>query len=107
MLSDVARIIEEGHLGVRTYEKFVDACLERCAAGDEETVSLFVLAKLVQPFCDYYADHALSAAQADAFRQRLLRAMRDLEAAAALEDKHAALRGAIHARLGDLGPLSQ
>jgi hypothetical protein len=104
MLRDVARIIEEGHLGVRTYEKFVDACLERCAAGDEETVSLFALAKLVQPFCDYYADHALTAADADAFREWLLGGICALEGAGSLQDRHSVLREAITARLSDLGP---
>ena len=72
MLSDVRRIVEEGHLGVRTWEKFVQACLKRAAAGDAEAVCLFVFAKLVQPFSDYYADQALSEARAVAFRNRIL-----------------------------------
>ena len=103
MLRDVAGIVEEGHLGVRTYEKFVDACLERCAAGDKDAVSLFVLAKLVQPFCEYYADHALSAVEADTFRKKLLGIVRDLEKAGSLEDTHSVLRRSIRAHLSDLG----
>lgn len=95
MLSDVKCIIEEGHLGVRTYEKFVQACLQRAATGEDEAVSLFVFAKLVQPFCDYYFDQALSEAKAVAFRQQLLSTIATYETASDLEAKQAVLRKAI------------
>lgn len=95
MLSDIKRIIDEGHLGVRTYEQFVQACLQRAAEDDNETVALFVLAKLVQPFADYYFDQALSEGEAVAFRQQLLDIIDSYEAADNLGDKHAVLRKAI------------
>lgn len=101
MLSDVSRIVEEGHLGVRTYEKFVQACLQGAASGDPEAVSLFVFAKLVQPFSDYYSDQALSQARAVEFRDRLLSAISAYEAAATLEERQAVLRDAIRAGLED------
>lgn len=78
---DVKRIVEEGHLGVRTYQTFVDACLEKCAAGDDNAVSLFVIAKLVQPFSDYYQDQPLAEPEAIAFRERLLSYIAAVEAA--------------------------
>lgn len=95
MLSDVKRIIEDGHLGVRTYEQFVQACLQRAATGDDEAVSLFVFAKLVQPFSDYYFDQALNEAKAVGFRNRLLAALEAYEAAATVEARQAVLREAI------------
>lgn len=95
MLSDVRRIVEEGHLGVRTYEQFVQECLQRAAAGDPEAVGLFVFAKLVQPFSDYYADQALSEAKAVAFRNLLLAGLVAYESAATLEEKQGVLREAI------------
>ena len=95
MLSDVRRIVEEGHLGVRTWEKFVQACLKRAAAGDAEAVCLFVFAKLVQPFSDYYSDQALNEARAVAFRTQLLAGLDAYDAAPTLEDKQAVLRDVI------------
>jgi hypothetical protein len=96
---DVKRIIEEGHLGVRTYQNFVDACLERCAAGDEDAVSLFVVAKLVQPFSDYYLDHALTEPEAISFRERLLSYIAALEAAEMPEERLKVLRDVIQQEL--------
>lgn len=95
MLSDVKRIVQEGHLGVRTYEQFVQACLQRAAAGDPEAVSLFVFAKLVQPFSEYYFDQALSEAKAVSFRNQLLADIEAYETAATVEAKQAVLREAI------------
>lgn len=102
MVSDVKRIVEEGHLGVQTYEQFVQTCLQRCASGDEQAVALFVFAKLVQPFCDYYLDQALSQAKAVAFRRQLLAAVDAYEAADSLEGKQAVLRETIRSGLGSL-----
>ena len=104
MLSDVRRIVEEGHLGVRTYEQFVQECLQRAAGGDAEAVSLFVFAKLVQPFSDYYADQALSEARAVAFRNQILASLDAYESAAGLEDKQAVLREAIRKGLENVEP---
>jgi hypothetical protein len=104
MLSDVRRIVEEGHLGVRTYEKFVQECLQRAAAGDADAVGLFVFAKLVQPFSDYYADQALSEARAVAFRNEILAGLDAYEAAATLEDRQAVLRDAIRKGLDATEP---
>lgn len=95
MLTDVKRIIEEGHLGVRTYEQFAQSCLQRAAAGDPETVSLFVFAKLVQPFSDYYFDQALTEAKSVSFRNQLLTALEAYESAATVDAKQAVLREAI------------
>jgi hypothetical protein len=99
MTRDVKGIIEEGHLGVRTYQHFVDECLQRCASGDEETVSLFVLAKLVQPFAEYYQDQALTEAEAVAFRQRLLSHIAAVEKAEAPDAQLNALREVIQKEL--------
>ena len=101
MSSDVRRIVEQGPLGVRTFEEFVQACLERAAAGDPEAVSLFVFAKIVQPFSDYYSDQALSAGRAVEFRDRLLSSLAAHDAAETLEEKQAVLRDAIRAGLND------
>lgn len=102
MLSDVKRIVEEGHLGVRTYEQFAQACLQRAAAGDPEAVCLFVFAKLVQPFSDYYFDQALNEAKAVSFRNQLLAALEAYEAAVTVETKQAVLREAIRKGLTDV-----
>jgi hypothetical protein len=104
MLNDVRRIVDEGHLGVRTYEQFVQGCLQRAAAGDPEAVSLFVFAKLVQPFSDYYFDQALSEARAVSFRNQLLAGLDAYEAAATLEEKQAVLRDAIRKGLEGCEP---
>lgn len=101
MLSDVKRIIEEGHLGVRTYEHFAQACLQLATTGGPETVSLFVFAKLVQPFGDYYFDQALSEANAVSFRNWLLAALEAYEAAETVEAKQAVLSAAIQKGLTD------
>ena len=95
MLSDVKRIVEEGHLGVQTYEQFAQACLQRAAAGDKETVSLYVFAKLVQPFIDYYYHEALNEARAVGFRNDLLASLTAYEAADSLEARQAVLGDAI------------
>jgi hypothetical protein len=101
MLSEVKRIVEEGHLGVRTYEKFVQACLQRAAEGDSEAVTHFVFGKLVQPFVDYYADQALSEARAIRFRNNLLSALNDYEQAETPEARQEVLREAIRKMLAD------
>jgi hypothetical protein len=99
MTDDVKKIIEEGHLGVRTYQNFVDECLQRCASGDEDTVSLFVLAKIVQPFAEYYQDQALTQAEAVAFRQRLLSHIAAVEKAQGAGERLDALREVIQKEL--------
>jgi hypothetical protein len=101
MLSEVRRIIEDGPLGVRTFEQFWQACLQRAASGDREAVALFVFARLVQPFSDYYFDQALSEARAVQFRDRLLSAMRAYDDADGIEKKQAVLAGAIRDSLED------
>lgn len=101
MLSEVKRVIEEGHLGVRTYEKFMQACLQRAAEGDAEAVSHFVFAKLVQPFVDYYSDQALSEARAISFRNHLLAALDAYAAAGSLEARQDVLRETIRKSLED------
>jgi len=95
MLSEVKRIVEEGHLGVATYEQFVQACLQRAAAGDDETVALFVFAKLVQPFIDYYYHEALNEARAVSFRNDLLASLNAYDAAGSHEERQAVLHAAI------------
>lgn len=92
MLTDVKRIIEEGHLGVRTFEQFAIACLQRAAQGDADTVALFVFAKVVQPFAEYYFDQALTEMRAVAFRDQLVQALEAYNRAAGPEDKQAVLR---------------
>ena len=99
MLSDVKRIISEGHLGVGTYDEFAQACLQKAATGDEDTVALFVLAKIVQPFSEYYFDQALSEATSAAFRQEILETIDTHEAAGSLADKNAVLARAIQKSL--------
>lgn len=99
MKVDVKSIVEEGHLGVRTYQTFVDECLERCIRGDDNAVTLFVLAKLVQPFWEYYQDQALSEAEAVAFRQRLLSHIAAVEEADGAEAQLRVLGDVIHKEL--------
>ncbi|NDW03670.1 hypothetical protein [Jiella pacifica] len=101
MLSDVKRIIAEGHLGVRTYEEFAQSSLQKAAQGGEDAVALFVLAKIVQPFCDYYFDQALSEATAVAFRQEILETIEAYEAAGSLADKNAVLARAVQNSLAN------
>ena len=95
MLSDVKRIVEEGHLGVATYEQFAQACLQQAAAGGSDAVALFVFAKLVQPFIEYYYHEALNEARAVSFRNDLLAALNAYDAAATLEERHRVLADAI------------
>ncbi len=101
MVSEVKRIIEEGHLGVRTYEQFAQACLQRASAGDAEAVGFFVFAKLVQPFVDYYSDQALNEARAISFRNGLLVALEAYEAAESLQSRQEVLGRAIRDHLED------
>lgn len=79
MDENIKGIIEEGHLGVRTYEKFIDACLEKCASGDDDTVALYVLAKIAQPFWEFYREDPLTTDKAESFRHRLLGYIAKLE----------------------------
>jgi hypothetical protein len=99
MFNDVKQILKEGHLGVRTYEEFVDACLARCRSGDERTVALFVLAKLTEPFGEYYFDRPLDEGTAIAFRHRILAAVDALEVAKTGETLLAALSDTIQQEL--------
>jgi hypothetical protein len=101
MVSDVRRIVEEGPIGVRTIEKFVQACLQGAASGDPEAVGLFVFAKLAEPFSDYYADQALSEARATEFRSRLVSALASYEDATTPEARQGVLHQAIRDFLGD------
>ncbi|WP_372423671.1 hypothetical protein [Salinarimonas chemoclinalis] len=100
MLDDVKRILVDGPLGVHAAEEFIQACLARAAEpGDPDTVALFVLARLAQPFCDFYADQALSEATAHAFRDRMVSTLDAYDAAATPDARDAALAGAIRAAL--------
>ncbi|MGJ3262721.1 MAG: hypothetical protein ACFE0R_05745 [Salinarimonas sp.] len=100
MLDDVERILLDGPLGVRTGEEFIQACLARAATPDDpDAVTLFVLARLAQPFCDFYADQALSEANAVAFRDRMLATIDACRAAATPQARDAALAAAIREAL--------
>ena len=99
MLSDVKRIISEGHLGVGTYDEFTQACLQKAATGEEDAVALFVLAKIVQPFSEYYFDQALSEATSAAFRREILETIEAYDSAGSLADKNAVLASAIQKSL--------
>ena len=103
MVSEIKRIIEDGPLGVRTIEKFVQACLQHAAAGDQDAVGLFVFAKLAEPFGDYYADQALSQDRAVAFREGIVSQLSAYQAAATVEAKQTVLRDAIRSGLEDSG----
>lgn len=91
MLTDATRIVEEGHLGIRTYDEFIAKCQKLCAAGDRDAVSLFVLAGIVQPFCDYYRDQPLSQPDAIEFRKRLLSHIGTITAATTADARETAL----------------
>ncbi|GGK21468.1 hypothetical protein [Salinarimonas ramus] len=100
MLDDVKRILVDGPLGVHTAEEFIQACLARAAGpGDTDAVPLFVLARLAQPFCDFYADQALSEATARAFRDRMVATIDACDAAADPAARDAALGNAIREAL--------
>ncbi|MGP9818884.1 hypothetical protein ACTZWW_02615 [Salinarimonas sp. NSM] len=100
MLDDVKRILVDGPLGVHTAEEFIQACLARAAKpGDADAVPLFVLARLAQPFCDFYADQALSDATAQAFRDRMVATIDACDAAGDAHARDAALAGAIREAL--------
>ncbi|WP_029031234.1 hypothetical protein [Salinarimonas rosea] len=100
MLDDVKRILVDGPLGVHTAEEFIQACLARAAKpGDPDTVALFVLARLAQPFCDFYADQALSEATAVGFRDRMVATIDAYGAAGTPEARDAALAQAIREAL--------
>ena len=103
MLTDVKRIIAEGHLGVRTYEQFAQACLTRAAEGDQDSVALFVLAKIVQPFCDYYFDQALNEATAVDFRQLIIETIDAYDSAESAAGKNSVLISAIQKSITDPG----
>jgi hypothetical protein len=100
MLDDIKGILTDGPLGVRTGETFIQACLARAARPEEtETVTLFVLARLAQPFCDFYAEQPLTAATAAEFRDRMIATIDAWSAAATPKDREAVLAGAIREAL--------
>lgn len=104
MFEDISRIIEEGHLGVLTYQGFADKCLALCRADDERAVYLFVLAKIVEAFSEYYRDQPLDEGHATAFRSRLRMHIDALNAASDEAHRVAALSHIIRHELRALLP---
>lgn len=100
MLDDIKTILTEGPLGVRTGETFIQACLARAVRPDEpDAVTLFVLARLAQPFCDFYAEQPLTAATATAFRDHMIGTIDAWSAASTPKDREAVLAAAIREAL--------